>query len=58
VEKWLSPAKSAPAFDAPDCPVVHRTVSGGTGAQAGSAVKSLFSGIGGGDVAKIHQTDR
>jgi hypothetical protein len=32
---------------------VHRTLSG---AQAGSAAKSLLSGIGGGDVAKNHQT--
>jgi hypothetical protein len=37
------------------CPVAHRTVSG---AQSGSVVKSLLSGIGMGDVAKNHRTVR
>jgi hypothetical protein len=41
--KWLGSAKSALAGGAPDCPVVHRTVSG---AQAGPTTKWLLSGIG------------
>jgi hypothetical protein len=30
---WLGSAKTAPASGAPDCPVVHRTVSGAPGAN-------------------------
>jgi hypothetical protein len=41
--KWLGSVKSAPACGAPDCPVVHRAVSG---AQTSSAAKWLFLGIG------------
>jgi hypothetical protein len=43
------------ACGAPDCPVVHRTVSG---AQAGPPANLLLSGIGEGVVAKIHRTVR
>jgi hypothetical protein len=39
---WLGSAKTAPACGAPDCPVVHRTVSG---AQAGPAANWPLSGI-------------
>jgi hypothetical protein len=47
---WLGSAKPAPACDAPDCPVVHRTVSG---AQAGPTANWLLSGIGGATWLKI-----
>jgi hypothetical protein len=39
----------------PDCPLVHRTVSGGAGK---STVNRLLSGNGKGDVAIIHWTVR
>jgi hypothetical protein len=39
----LGSAKTTPTCGAPDCPVVHRTVSG---AQAGPAVNWSLSGIG------------
>jgi hypothetical protein len=56
VEKnWLSSAKTAPACAAPDCPVVHRTVSG---TQAGSAVNSSLLGKSEGAVAKNYRTVR
>jgi hypothetical protein len=42
-ERMAKSAKPAPAYGAPDYPVVHWTVSG---AQAGSAVNWPLSGIG------------
>jgi hypothetical protein len=52
-KKWLYLAKPAPAYGAPDCPVVHRTVSG---AQAGPAANWLLSGKEKGAAAKNHRT--
>jgi hypothetical protein len=43
-KEWLGSAKPAPAYGAPDYPVVHRTVSG---AQAGPTTNLLVSEIGG-----------
>jgi hypothetical protein len=45
--------KPAPACGAPDCPVVHQTVSG---AQASPAANSLLSGKSEGAAAIIHRT--
>jgi hypothetical protein len=42
-ERMAKSAKPAPACGAPDCPVVHRTVSD---AQAGPAANWPLSGIG------------
>jgi hypothetical protein len=56
VEKnWLRSAKRVPACGAPDCPMVHWTVSS---AQAGPTVNSSLSGKSKGATAKIHRTVR
>jgi hypothetical protein len=52
---WLGSSQPAPACGAPDCPVVHRTVSR---AQAGSRANWLLSGNEEGSAAKIHGTVR
>jgi hypothetical protein len=52
---WLSLAKSAPACGAPNCPVVHRTMSG---AQAGPATNSSLSRKSKGAATKNHWTVR
>ena len=54
-ESWLCTANRLFRSGAPDCPVVHRTVSGAPGCLD---LKTLLSGICRRRTAKIHQTVR
>jgi hypothetical protein len=54
-KEWLGSAKPAPACGAPDCLVVHQTLSG---AQAGPTANWPLSGKEKGAAAKNHRTVR